>query len=127
MLENSSLKHECYIEQYNTDVDFKDIYGSLSHGAQVEEISYHIYDRLLYHLGKLCIPQTKRACHSGITFFSHFRTFWSNQNNGTSLKVFLLASHYETIAKYIIGCVMCSTSKPSNQKIGLYMPLPIPL
>ena len=34
---------------------------------------------------------------------------------------------YETIVKYIKGCVMCSTSRPCNQKIGLHMPLPIPL
>lgn len=32
----------------------------------------------------------------------------------------------ETIAKYIKGCVMCSTSKPSNKKFGLYILLPLP-
>ena len=32
---------------------------------------------------------------------------------------------YETVVKYIKGCVMCSTSKPSNQNIGLYIPLPV--
>lgn len=32
----------------------------------------------------------------------------------------------ETIAKYIKGCVMCSTSKPRNKKFGLYMPLLVP-
>ena len=34
---------------------------------------------------------------------------------------------YETIVKYIKGCVMCSTRKLSSQNIGLYMPLPVPL
>ena len=29
----------------------------------------------------------------------------------------------ETVAKYIRGCVMCATSKPSNRKLGLYTPL----
>ena len=61
VLQNGSLKHESYIEQYSTDVDFKDIYESLTHGTQVEEVNYHIHDRLLYHLGKLCIPKTQRA------------------------------------------------------------------
>ena len=60
-LQDSSLKHESYIEQYCTDADFKDIYESLTHGSQVEEINYHVHDKLLYHLGKLCIPQTERA------------------------------------------------------------------
>ena len=31
----------------------------------------------------------------------------------------------ETAAKYIRGCVMCTTSKPSNRKLGLYTPLPV--
>lgn len=56
VLHSSSLKHESYIEQYSMDDDFKDIYESLTHGSQVEEISYHVHDRFLYHLGKLCIP-----------------------------------------------------------------------
>ena len=29
----------------------------------------------------------------------------------------------ETISKYVKGCVMCATSKPSNKKLGLYTPL----
>ena len=33
---------------------------------------------------------------------------------------------YEVIFQYIKGCVMCSTIKPGNEKIGLYMPLPVP-
>jgi hypothetical protein len=32
----------------------------------------------------------------------------------------------ETISKCVKGCVMCATSKPSNRKLGLYKPLPIP-
>jgi hypothetical protein len=33
---------------------------------------------------------------------------------------------YETMSKYVKGCVMCATSKPSNRKLGLYMPLHVP-
>ena len=51
--------HESYIEQYAQD-DFKDVYAALSNGKKVEELDYYIKDRLLYHLGKVCIPQTKR-------------------------------------------------------------------
>ena len=32
----------------------------------------------------------------------------------------------ETMSKYVRGCVMCSTSNPSNKKLGLYIPLPVP-
>jgi hydrogenase maturation factor len=30
------------------------------------------------------------------------------------------------VTKYVNGCVMCSTSKLTNRKLGLYSPLPIP-
>ena len=32
----------------------------------------------------------------------------------------------ETMSKYVRGCVMCSTTKPSNRKLGFYMPLLVP-
>ena len=32
----------------------------------------------------------------------------------------------EIVSRYIKGCTMCATSKPSNRKLGLYTPLPIP-
>ena len=30
------------------------------------------------------------------------------------------------MTRYVKGYVMCSVSKPSNRKLGLYTPLPIP-
>jgi hypothetical protein len=30
------------------------------------------------------------------------------------------------VTKYVKGCVMCSTCKPTNRNLGLYSPLPIP-
>ena len=32
----------------------------------------------------------------------------------------------EIVSKYVKGCVMCSTCKPTNRKLGLYSPLPVP-
>jgi hypothetical protein len=31
-----------------------------------------------------------------------------------------------TVTKYVKGCVMCSTCKPINRKLGLYSPLHVP-
>ena len=39
--------HESYIEQYAQDIDFKDVYATLSHGKHVEELDYHVKDQLL--------------------------------------------------------------------------------
>jgi hypothetical protein len=33
---------------------------------------------------------------------------------------------HEIVSKYVKGCTMCAISKPSNKKLGLYTPLPIP-
>jgi len=51
VLQNSSLKHESYLEQYSTGVDFKDIYESLTHGTQVEEINFHVHERVVVSSG----------------------------------------------------------------------------
>ena len=56
-LKHNYVMHESYVEQYVLDGDFKDVYATLCQGNQVEELDYHVHDNLLYHLGKLCIPQ----------------------------------------------------------------------
>jgi len=61
IIKHNSVIHESYIEQYAQDTDFKYVYATLSHGKQVEELDYFINDKLLYHLGKLCIPQNERV------------------------------------------------------------------
>ena len=61
ILEHNLVLHESYFEQYSQDIDFKDVYATLSQRKQVEELDYHVKDQLLYHLGKLCIPQTERV------------------------------------------------------------------
>jgi hypothetical protein len=33
---------------------------TLCHFNHVEELYYHVHDKFLYHLGKLCIPQGER-------------------------------------------------------------------
>ena len=94
----------------------------------MEEVNFHVHDRLLYHLGKLCIPQTERAhviweAHSS-RISGHFGV---SKTMAQLQRYFYWPRMYETIFKYIKGCVMCSTSKPSNWNIGLYMPLLVPL
>ena len=60
LLKNDSIVHDRYIEQYASDDDFKDVYANLSKGNHVEENDYHMHNNLLFHLGKLCIPQGER-------------------------------------------------------------------
>ena len=55
------LVHSSYVEQCTNDEDFKKVYESLIHGSKNEELDYHMHDNLLYHLGKICIPQSERV------------------------------------------------------------------
>jgi hypothetical protein len=61
ILKHNSTMHERYVEQHALDVDFKDVYATLCHSNPVEELDYHVHDKLLYHIGKLCIPQGERV------------------------------------------------------------------
>ena len=49
LLKNDSIVHESYIEQYAHDIDFQDVYASLSEGNQVEEKYYHMNRKKLFH------------------------------------------------------------------------------
>ena len=59
ILNNTSLSHDNYVEQYAINEDFKEVYEKLTHSAQVE--NYCLQGKLLYHLGKLCIPTSERV------------------------------------------------------------------
>jgi hypothetical protein len=57
ILKNTSLFHDSYVEQYAIDEYFKEVYEKLTHGAQVE--NYCLQEKLLYHLGNLCVPTSE--------------------------------------------------------------------
>jgi hypothetical protein len=127
ILKHSPIMHESYVEQYALDTDFKEVYETLCHSNHVEELDYHVHNNLLYHLGKLYIPQGERIniireVHSSL-IAGHFGVgkivanlqrycYWPKMN--------------ESVSRYVRGCSLRATSKPSNQKLGLYTPLPVP-
>jgi hypothetical protein len=53
ILRYNPLSHEIYVEQYVRDDDFKKVYDALTHYNQ--QLDYYMHNKLLYHLGKLCI------------------------------------------------------------------------
>jgi hypothetical protein len=59
ILKNVCLSHDSYVEQYVVDEDFKEVFEKLTHGAHVE--NYFMQGKLLYHLGKLCIPTSEQV------------------------------------------------------------------
>ena len=127
ILKHSSLAHESFIEQYATHEDFMDAYETLTPGTQVEEFDYHVQNKLLYHLGKLCIPKGERAHIIREAHTSRIVGHFSVGKTVAQLQRYCYWPRMiESVSKYIKGCVMCSTSKPSNKKLGLYTPLLVP-
>jgi len=61
ILKHNSSMHKIYIKQYAQDEDFKYIYATLIQGNLVEDLDYHVHNILLYHPGKLCVPQGERV------------------------------------------------------------------
>ena len=59
ILKNAYLSHDSYVEQYVVDKYLKEVLEKLTHGAQVE--NYCQQGKLLYHIGKLCIPTSERV------------------------------------------------------------------
>ena len=94
LLKIDYIVHEIYIEQYAHDVDFQDVYASSSEGNQVEETYYHMHNNLLFHLGKLCIPQGERLSVMREAYPSLISGHFGVSKKMAHLqKVLLLASH----------------------------------
>jgi hypothetical protein len=46
ILKHNFIMHESYVEQYALDANFKEVYATLCHSNQVEELDYHVYDKV---------------------------------------------------------------------------------
>jgi hypothetical protein len=125
ILKNDYLFHDRSVEQYAIDEDFKEVYEKLTHGAQVEK--YCLQGKLLYHLGKLCIPTSERV---HVIREAHTSLVSGNFGVGKTMAHLQRFCYWpqmkEIVTKYVKGCVMCSTCKPTNRKLGLYSPLHVP-
>ena len=127
LLKNNFIVHESYIEQYAHDVDFQDVYASLSEGNQVEEKYYHMHKKLLFHLGKMCIPQGERLSVMGEAHSSLIVGHFGVSKKMAHLQRYCYWPHMiDSVSRFIGSCSMCATRNPSNRNLGLYMPLSVP-
>jgi hypothetical protein len=127
ILKHNSTMHKIYVEQYALDVAFKEVYATMCHSNQFEELDYHVHDNIFHHLGKLCIPQGERVnlireAHSSL-IVGHFGV---GKTMANLQRYFHWPKMNESVSRYVRGCSLCATSKPSNRKLGLYTPLLIP-
>lgn len=111
ILKHNYVLHEIYIDKYAYDNDFQDVYASLSQGNQIEELDYHVHNNLLYHLGKLCIPQGERN-----SIIREAHTSLIARHFGVGKIVVNLQSYcywprmFDNVSRFIRGCSLCATS-----------------
>ena len=120
ILNHNSITHESYIEQYVEDKDFKEVYATLSHGKRAEELNYQTKDKLVYHLGKLCIPKSERVHVIREAHTSLIAGHFGVDKTVAQLQRFCYWPRmHENVSKYVKGCTMCAVRKPSNKNLGL--------
>ena len=69
LVKNDFSIHENYIEQYAYDIDFQDVYASLSEGNQ--EKAYHMH-KFFFSFGKAMYSTRREAtCHERSSFISY--------------------------------------------------------
>ena len=109
------------------DSDFQDVYASLSQGNQTEELDYHVHNSLLYHLGKLCVPQGERNNIIREAYTSLIAGHFSVGKMVANLQRFCYGPHMiDSVSRFIKGCFFSVVGKPSNRKLGLYTPISVP-
>ena len=127
ILNHNYVMHESYVEQYALDNDYKDVYVTLCPGNLVEELDYHVHDNLLYHLGKLCIPQGERV---NIIREAHTSLIVGHFSVGKTVehlqRYFYCPRMLESVSQFVSGCSLCAIIKSSNRNLGLYTPLRVP-
>jgi hypothetical protein len=119
--------HGSYVEKYSLDVYFKEVYVNLCHSNHVEELDYHVHDKILYHLGKLCIPQGERVNIIRETHSSLIPGHFGVSKTMANLQRYCYwPKMNESVSRYVRGCSLCATMNPSNRKLDLYTPLLVP-
>jgi hypothetical protein len=125
ILKNTSLSHDRYVEHYAIDEDFKEVYEKLTHDAQVE--NYFLQGKILYHLGKLCIPTSERV---HVIRESHTSLVSGNFGVGKTMAHLQRFCYWpqmkSIVTKYVKGFLVCFTCNTTNIKLGIYSPLHVP-
>ncbi|GKA69579.1 transposon ty3-I gag-pol polyprotein [Tanacetum coccineum] len=117
--------HNEYASEYPSDPDFMNVIKEMECHKPTE---FNWKGKLLYKGGLLCVPKTAervqwmREAHTS-KVVGHFGVTKTLQN--LQRYVFWPRMHQD-VNRFVKGCILCSTSKPSNRKVGLYTPLPVP-
>jgi hypothetical protein len=88
---------------------------------------FHLRDKLLFHLGHLCVPSSDRAKLIWEAHSSRMAEHFGMENTMAVLhKHFYWLKLQQDVSKYIKSCTACAISKPTTKKQGMYTPLTTP-
>lgn len=127
VMKKTSLALDSYVELFANDDKFKEVYDAFNKGIQ-KGVKYHLHTNILYHLGQICVPKDERV---NVIQESHKSLISGHFKVGKIVEQLQIYCYWpriqEKVSKYIKGCVLYSTRKPSNRKLGLYTPFLVPL
>jgi hypothetical protein len=125
VLNSCGHKTSGWTQLYERDLDFTATYHRL--GANTIVNDFHLKDRLLCHLGHLCVPSSQRV---KLIWEAHYS--WVAGHFGVEKIVVVLQQHFywsklrQYVNKYIRSCTAYVISKLAIKKQGMYTPLPTP-
>jgi hypothetical protein len=131
MVSLTTMRHSCGHEAsewpqiYQQDLYFSTAYHLFGIGTNVTD--FHIQDRLLCHLGHLCVLANK---HANLIWEPHYSQmaghFGMDKTMAILRKHFYCPKLRQDVNKYIIYFTSYVISKPTIKNQGFYTPLPTP-
>ena len=115
--------------EYDSCLDFGEVYKILVDGLVREQDDYFLLDGYLFKANQLCIPRTsvrdfmvwKIHVDGMLGYFGQDKTVAAVQSS------FFWLTINRDVANLIKQCRTCSLAKQRKQNIGLYTPLPVPI
>ena len=113
---------------YANDIDFGDIYSSLSNNSRQTSVDFQILEGYLFYKNRLYLLRTSLRDH--VIWDLHGGGMGGHFGRDKTIALvedrFFCPSLKKDVWKIIQQCRACQVGKGSTQNTGLYMPLPIP-
>lgn len=125
VLDSCGHQSSTWEQLYSTDPDFANIYSNLVEGKSVSD--FHLQDGFLCHNGHICVPTEERKKMIWEAHYSRVAGhFGIGKTTAILQKYFYWPKMKQDVISHIQACAACAIAKPTNRKLGLYLPLPIP-